>query len=295
MVVDFTVGGWTPKSGNMENLAEKLRKLRLKTNDRMVIEPMANCAFLGTSDEGLPIPPAKSDEDGRYHLIGDLQLAPIAAFKSICKLLERNLADIGPVKIYLLIPIPRYVSAACCGDAGHVTNRLEADFFQELLGAGRRLTAAVSATALDQEVTLINIMRFFGPAESPFQDLTTADGRSIWAGDGVHLTPAAASSAAAQLMTRLESHNSDEESEPQPKRQRLESVIPTRAPPTATAAAKTRPPVSAPAWLSGKLPAVGRGGNNNSSRGQSGNRGSSGTRGKFAGRGNRRGGRQGRW
>jgi len=64
-VVNLTIAGWTPKSGNIEKLAEKLRNVSLKTNDRIIIEPMANCAFLGTNDEGLPIPPEKSDKDGR--------------------------------------------------------------------------------------------------------------------------------------------------------------------------------------------------------------------------------------
>jgi hypothetical protein len=33
-------------------------------------------AFLGTDEDSLPIPAGKSKEDGRYHLYGDLQLAP---------------------------------------------------------------------------------------------------------------------------------------------------------------------------------------------------------------------------
>jgi hypothetical protein len=36
---------------------------------------MSNSAFLGTDDDGLPIPSDKSDEDGPYHLFVDLQLA----------------------------------------------------------------------------------------------------------------------------------------------------------------------------------------------------------------------------
>jgi hypothetical protein len=52
---------------------------KLKTSaDTIVIDAMANNAFLGTDEGGL----VKSGEDGWYHLIGDLQLAPISAFRT---------------------------------------------------------------------------------------------------------------------------------------------------------------------------------------------------------------------
>ena len=76
MVVDLTSRGWTPKPGKIEKLCETLEKLNLTEIDTVVIDPMSNSAYLGTDEDGLPIPAEKSDEDGRYHLLGDLQLAP---------------------------------------------------------------------------------------------------------------------------------------------------------------------------------------------------------------------------
>jgi hypothetical protein len=76
MVVDLTSGGWLPKPGKIEKTCEILEKLNLTEFDTVVIDPMSNSAFLGTDEDGLPIPAEKSEEDGRYHLVGDLQLAP---------------------------------------------------------------------------------------------------------------------------------------------------------------------------------------------------------------------------
>jgi hypothetical protein len=76
LVVDLTSSGWTPKPGKIEKLCETLEKLNLTEIDTVVIDPMSNSAYLGTDEDGLPIPAEKSDEDGRYHLLGDLQLAP---------------------------------------------------------------------------------------------------------------------------------------------------------------------------------------------------------------------------
>jgi hypothetical protein len=76
MIVDLTAKGWIPKSGKIDRLCETLQKLKLTEIDTVVIDSMSNTAFLGTDEDGLPIPSEKSVENGRYHLNGDLQLAP---------------------------------------------------------------------------------------------------------------------------------------------------------------------------------------------------------------------------
>jgi hypothetical protein len=83
IVVDLTASGWSPKPGNIKKIAEILKNLSLKPCDTIIIDAMANSAYLGTDENGLPMPPVKSGEDGWYHLIGDLQLAPTAAFKQM--------------------------------------------------------------------------------------------------------------------------------------------------------------------------------------------------------------------
>jgi hypothetical protein len=108
MVVDLTSSGWTPKPGKIEKLCETLEKLNLTEFDTVVIDPMSNSAYLGTDQDGLPIPPEKSDKDGRYHLYGDLQLAPPAAFKNCLKHMEKMLAYVGNAKVVFVIPLPRY-------------------------------------------------------------------------------------------------------------------------------------------------------------------------------------------
>ena len=156
------------------------------------------------------------------------------------------------------------------------------------------------------------MIEFFGPLESPLQELSTVDGTSIWAGDGVHLTSNATRVAANKLMKTIS--GGSEQQEPATKRARLESVIPVRASPSTSArAAPPAPPpapkpVPPPLWLSGQLPANQRGASNQ--RGQRGlprgGRGGthervdqqSGGRGvapRGAPRGGGRGGRPGRW
>ena len=266
-------------------------------------------AFLGTDEDGLPIPAEKSVADGQYHLAGDLQLAPPSAFKSTMKLVEKIISNTGGASIFLTVPLPRYVTAACCDDITHVSNRQDPDFLREISGSEKSLSDAAAAGELTADAKILNMIEFFGPLESPLQELSTVDGTSIWAGDGVHLTSNATRVAATKLMKTIS--GGSEPQEPATKRARLESVIPVRASPsTATKAAPPAPPpapkpVPPPLWLSGHLPANQRGSSNQ--RGQlRGGRGGPlervgqqtdgrGAAPRGAPRGGARGGRPGHW
>ncbi len=103
--------------------------------------------------------------------------------------------------------------------------------------------------------------RVLWSAKSPLQELTTVDGTSIWAGDGVHLTSNASRVAAQKLMQHIAMERAG--GEPANKRARLESVIPTQAAPKPLKQnippPPTPKPVPPPLWLSGQLPATQRG------------------------------------
>ncbi len=147
-----------------------------------------------------------------------------------------------------------------------MSNRQDPDFFREISGSETSLPDAAAAGALTSEAKIINILEFFGPLESPLQELATVDGTSIWAGDGVHLTSNAARVAATRLMKNIA--GGSETQEPATKRARLESVIPVRASPSPAAKAPqpTLPPapkpVPPPLWLSSQLPGNQSGSNN---------------------------------
>jgi hypothetical protein len=307
MVVDLTSGGWTPKTGKIEKVSETLEKLDLTGSDTVVIDPMSNSAYLGTDEDGLPIPAEKSDEDGRYHLLGDLQLAPPSAFKNCFKNMERMLVFAGGAKVVFIVPLPRYVISGCCNNSEHVTNRLSGELAAEFAGAEKCLVEAATMGERTGVARIINLLSFFGSGESPPQDLTIVDGTSIWAGDGVHLTTNASRVAARKLMADLASGG--EEGEPAHKRARLESVVPAPVPAKKKATATGQPPTSPPRpappqpplWLSGQLPPQRGRGTGRQNPGQRGGwpvRGDprGGSRGANRGqRGPPRGGPRGRW
>jgi hypothetical protein len=105
------------------------------------------------------------------------------------KLVDIIISNTGGTKILLMVPLPRYVLVACCDDTSHVSNQQDPDFFREISGSEKRLADTAAAGERTSEARILNVLEFFGPLESPLQDLTTVDGTSIWAGDGVHLSP----------------------------------------------------------------------------------------------------------
>ena len=60
LVVDLTASGWSPKPGNIKKITEVLKNLQLKPCVTIVIDAMANSTYLGTDDNGLPLPSVKS-------------------------------------------------------------------------------------------------------------------------------------------------------------------------------------------------------------------------------------------
>ncbi len=64
-------------------------------------------------------------------------------------------------------------------------NRLSGELAAEFAGAEKCLLEAAAMGKRTGKARLINLLSFFGSGESLPQDLTTMDGTSIWAGNGV--------------------------------------------------------------------------------------------------------------
>jgi hypothetical protein len=179
--------------------------------------------------------------------------------------MEKMLAFVGDAKVVFVIPLPRYVLSGCCKDTEHVSNRLSRKLAAEFASAEKCLREAADMGEKTGKARLVNLLSFFGSCESPPQDLTTVDGTSIWAGDGVHLTSNASRVAARELMADLV--RGGKEGEPANKRTRLELIVPAPAPARKKGAAVGQPPTSPPRpvppppplWLSGQLPPSQRG------------------------------------
>ncbi len=132
-------------------------------------------------------------------------LPPPSAFKSCLKHMEKILAYVGGANVVFVVPLPRYVTAACCKDTTHVSNRLSS----ELSGAEKSLIDAAAAGERTGNARFINILSFFGSCESSPQ-VDGGPGEHLVC-DGVHLTVKATRVAARKLMSDLSSGGQGDE------------------------------------------------------------------------------------
>jgi hypothetical protein len=57
----------------------------------------------------------------------------------------------------LMVPLPRYVTAACCDDTNHVLNRQDPEFFRKISGSEKSLSDAAAAGALTSDAKILNL------------------------------------------------------------------------------------------------------------------------------------------
>jgi hypothetical protein len=67
--VVLAVAGFKPAKDSVAEIREKLERLSLGKSDTVVMDLLSNMAFMGTSEEGIPIP-AMRGQDSKFHIAG---------------------------------------------------------------------------------------------------------------------------------------------------------------------------------------------------------------------------------
>jgi hypothetical protein len=188
--ISLAFPGFKPRENLILNLASRLRSLKLEKNDTVILDLLSNTTFMGTDGDGLPSEASRA-EDGRYHVVGSLTVAPSSFTKKIlatCQPLCEELRKSGCV---LISPVPRYVHGKCCDDAGHIDNFDDADRDEEIAfgleGVKRLLHTWAADNNLVYEVidpTMLNDSCDLG-----IKTRVSNSGQQLWSPDDpVHLT-----------------------------------------------------------------------------------------------------------
>ncbi len=72
-------------------------------------------------------------DDDCYHINGDLVVVPEIFVKGQTVLLKELIANCGNHVIYILCPVPRFVTLTCCDDPKHCTNFTDLDYLPTIL------------------------------------------------------------------------------------------------------------------------------------------------------------------
>jgi hypothetical protein len=130
-VVNLSKPGWIANKKTIAECAEKLATYGFGEKDIVVIDPLSNSVFCGADLEGNPTDPTRGD-DGKWHIVGEL----VFRHKSVLKKTLATCNDIFgkkvPAELYIVAPVPRYVTGKCCTNASHIINFSEPAYIPEI-------------------------------------------------------------------------------------------------------------------------------------------------------------------
>ncbi len=271
--------GWLPDAASAASAVEAVKGLSLDEKDCVVLDIWSNSAYLGTDENGFPVKPFRSQEDNRYHVIGDLQVAPLGVFKKILGDFQGVIHAANNAAVIIVVPFPRYLVQKCCDSDEHVTNIGQDSYASEVGDLTDLVAGLLSGSGLGDNVTSFSLSRYLSGADpSAVNRHLSLENVCSWA-DPVHLSSEIYTEAAGGILEA----RAQLETEPAKKRPRLESVAPTANP-------KSKGKVMLPGWVMGRGPSPIK---PSWQVGKSGGRGwpSTRARGGYRGRGRGRGGR----
>jgi hypothetical protein len=257
-VVNLAFPGFRPKEEMLNEIACKLAELKLGKKDTVVCDLLSNVVFMGTNSDGLPSEAIRA-EDGSYHIVGSLTIAPPSLTKKIlagCSKLAHALKETGTV---LVSPIPRYVFSKCCDNSDHIENFEDPELDEEVVLGLEGVKKILQNWAIDHDLcfeiidpTLLSDTRDLG-----LRERTTSTGQRLWLQDDpVHLTTDGYRDIAQAIADSVvscpveDSASATGSSKNSQKRKRAESVV-TKHPIPAVKRGAATPRTAG--WLLGRL------------------------------------------
>jgi hypothetical protein len=181
---------WTPENEIVDEIAKLFTDTKLTESDCVVLDLFLNDAYIGTTPRGFSSPPFR-DDSGKWHVEGSVDVVPLKSLRIIAKMAVTLVKACGSAKVIIMLPLPRYVLAACCNNRKHVVN-LDEDDYESILTAAAHVVRSLMEEELEESSRQ---PVFFNPvAAFSGEDLRSmaADGSCVWqTDDPVHLTEAA--------------------------------------------------------------------------------------------------------
>jgi hypothetical protein len=188
----FTRGGWRVGKTAVEGLAHDLAeaKASFPCEAVVVLQLFDNISYYTITSEDTIIP-CRKDVTGRYHVDGDLLMAPpemISPYIRNCIPIMNELENIPKI---ILSPLPRYLTRSCCPDPEHAPNRGEEGFRKKIISGAERLRKSIRDQLLESGVRNFKVYNplwlIAGPKTSDEALHRLID--DLWDEDPVHPSP----------------------------------------------------------------------------------------------------------
>ncbi len=88
----------------------------------IVLWGLDNISYRAENAEGNLVRITRDPTDRKFHVTGDLEVAPFGLLQSVMRELKRLLAACGDRDVWIMEVLPRFIIAHCCDNAAHCTN-----------------------------------------------------------------------------------------------------------------------------------------------------------------------------
>ena len=199
----ITNGGWSLKTDDVTHILPLLESLNVTVaaSAPVIIYGMDNGCFMAADKDGIQTNIGRL-KDGKYHVIGELSVAPDVALAAAIANLKRLIAQCGERRIFVITPLGRYLNMGCCADPSHCTHldipdsglKITCDLFRLRNTVSKRLEDQPNCTVVSAGDLLV------GSSNAAPSDILTAS--ASWG--AVHGGPAAYTRMGMSLLSRLE-------------------------------------------------------------------------------------------
>ena len=127
-----TSSNWKPSKENVDILAAYVRtSVEGERPTAVVFQMHDNLLYMGRSIDGTTRQHHK-DKEGRFHVEGELVLAPKEVQLNLYKLMKPLVEAVGQRPFIIITPMRRYATSPCCENTGHVTNFRETNYDEKM-------------------------------------------------------------------------------------------------------------------------------------------------------------------
>jgi hypothetical protein len=124
--------GWTISRREVDEMAAMINR-RVNEEDPaiVILQILDNSVFYVKTEDGSRHLPRK-DADGRIHVDGEIRVCSGEVQEDHFRALKPIFDAIGKKKCIVISPMPRYVSSGCCNNSGHVANRSDPYYLEDM-------------------------------------------------------------------------------------------------------------------------------------------------------------------
>jgi hypothetical protein len=194
--------GFKPNKEKIAELERQIDRLELNGSDTVVLDLLSNTAYMGTDEDGLPLPAFRAG-DSSYHIAGTLTTTPPTTMKKTLDMCSQLGKKLNNSRVILICPTPRYVVGKCCNDPNHIDNFNSSEYGDDLTEFQDQHRRMLGGWGIATELNfgILDLTAVVGPVEPILGKRTTSGGASIWAeGDNVHLSREAYMDAASAIV-----------------------------------------------------------------------------------------------